>query len=73
METNNNRSWITRLPLADRKYYQPPAIWVDELQPLSILSDSHSGNENPGGNANEDQMIWEEEGNGNVSIWDEVE
>ena len=71
MRTNNNRSWTTRMPLGSRKCYQKPATWVDELHPLSILGDGHSGNTGQGGNANEDQLFWEEEGQGNVSIWDE--
>jgi hypothetical protein len=37
------------------------------------LGDLQSGNTGQGGNANEDQLFWEEEGQGNVSIWDEVE
>ena len=59
------------MPLGSRKCYQKPATWVDELHPLSILGDLPSGNIDPGGGANEDQMIWEEEVQGNVSIWDE--
>lgn len=70
MRSNNNRPWSTRLPLGDRKYYQKPAIWVGKLQPFRMICGS--GNEDPWGGANEDHTNWEE-GNGNVSIWEEEE
>ena len=75
MRTDNNPSLTTRLPLGSRKYYQKPAIWIDELQPLRILDDSDDDpfTDDHGGGANEYQMFGEEEGQGNDNIWDDEE
>ena len=74
MRTDNNPSLTTRLPLGSRKYYQKPAIWIDELHPHCILDDSDNDpNTGDGGTANEYQMFGEEEGQGNDNIWDDEE
>lgn len=74
MESNNNVPYFARVPLDDRKNYEKPTIWVDKLPQISIIcAGSYSGHTGEdGGGANEDHTNWEE-GNGNVSIWEEEE
>jgi hypothetical protein len=67
MGINNNPTF---LPFGDRKHYQKPAIWVDNLPPISIFcAGSGSANTGQGGDSNEDHSFWDE--NEDISIWDE--
>ena len=81
MGINNNGPYFARLPFSDRKNYQKPAIWIDELPQVSfICAGSPSGNTGKGGESNEDNTFWDEnESLGlenesqNRSFWDEDE
>ena len=67
MGNNNNPTF---LPFGDRKHYQKPAIWVDNLLPISIFcAGSGSANTGQGGDSNEDHSFWDE--NEDINICDE--
>ena len=82
MGINNNGPCFSFLPFSDRKNYQKPAIWIDELPQVSfICAGSPSGNTGQeGGDSNEDNTFWDENESLGLedesqerSLWDENE
>lgn len=79
MGINNNGPCFSILPFSDRKNYLKPAIWVDKLQPYSMICGSgHEGDD--GGGANKDNTFWDKneslglEGESqDRSLWDKEE